>query len=182
MSIPHRREAPGRDDRRWVAAKFEHDAPRPSRYYAPPQYPARWSFHLKQKDRLTSVTHTPTATRTLQTQSIRRSSRSELAPRFERTGYEIERGESSQPEIKGYSQEYLEAVESAPPADRKHLAKGKSARRGSRTNRRTPTREVNWNYHTKDMQTGTMQWRRSTAISRSAVVRSAQERSRAAKG
>ena len=35
--------------------------------------------------------------------------RSELAMRLQRLGYEIERGQHGQPEIKDYMQEYLEA-------------------------------------------------------------------------
>ena len=35
--------------------------------------------------------------------------RAELASRLEGLGYELERGKHGQPEIKGYSQEYLEA-------------------------------------------------------------------------
>jgi conjugative relaxase-like TrwC/TraI family protein len=35
--------------------------------------------------------------------------RSELAMKLQGLGYEIERGKHGQPEIKGYSQEYLEA-------------------------------------------------------------------------
>src|SRR5258707_14100820 len=35
--------------------------------------------------------------------------RSELAAQLQRLGYEIERGEHGQPEIKGYTREYLEA-------------------------------------------------------------------------
>jgi conjugative relaxase-like TrwC/TraI family protein len=35
--------------------------------------------------------------------------RSELAKRLQQLGYEVERGQHGQPEIKGYSREYLEA-------------------------------------------------------------------------
>src|SRR5438552_18387041 len=35
--------------------------------------------------------------------------RSELALRLEKLGYELERGKHGQPEIKGYTKEYLEA-------------------------------------------------------------------------
>jgi ATP-dependent exoDNAse (exonuclease V) alpha subunit len=49
--------------------------------------------------------------------------RSELAHRLKELGYEIERGESSQPEIKGYSKEYLEASSPRRQQIEKHLAK-----------------------------------------------------------
>jgi conjugative relaxase-like TrwC/TraI family protein len=49
--------------------------------------------------------------------------RSELAHRLKELGYEIERGESSQPEIKGYSKEYLEASSPRRQQIENHLAK-----------------------------------------------------------
>jgi conjugative relaxase-like TrwC/TraI family protein len=49
--------------------------------------------------------------------------RSELAHRLKELGYEIERGESSQPEIKGYSKEYLEASSPRRKQIEEHLAK-----------------------------------------------------------
>ena len=49
--------------------------------------------------------------------------RSELAHRLKELGYEIERGESSQPEIKGYSKEYLEASSPRRQQIEEHLAK-----------------------------------------------------------
>jgi ATP-dependent exoDNAse (exonuclease V) alpha subunit len=49
--------------------------------------------------------------------------RSELAYRLKELGYEIERGESSQPEIKGYSKEYLEASSPRRQQIEEHLAK-----------------------------------------------------------
>jgi conjugative relaxase-like TrwC/TraI family protein len=49
--------------------------------------------------------------------------RSELAHRLKDLGYEIERGESSQPEIKGYSKEYLKASSPRRQQIEEHLAK-----------------------------------------------------------
>jgi transcriptional regulator with XRE-family HTH domain/flagellar biosynthesis GTPase FlhF len=49
--------------------------------------------------------------------------RSELAHRLKELGYEIERGESSQPEIKGYNKEYLEASSPRRQQIKEHLAK-----------------------------------------------------------
>jgi hypothetical protein len=49
--------------------------------------------------------------------------RSELAHRLKELGYEIERGESSQPEIKGYSKEYLETSSPRRQQIQEYLAK-----------------------------------------------------------
>src|SRR5262249_28100241 len=49
--------------------------------------------------------------------------RSELAARLSRLGYEIERGRSGQPEIKGYSEEYLAASSPRRQQIEEHLAK-----------------------------------------------------------
>src|SRR5438309_9576672 len=49
--------------------------------------------------------------------------RSERAHRLKELGYEIERGESSQPAIKGYSKEYLEASSPRRRQIEEHLAK-----------------------------------------------------------
>ena len=49
--------------------------------------------------------------------------RSELATRLKGLGYEIERGKSGQPEIKGYSEEYLAASSPRRQQIEEHLAK-----------------------------------------------------------
>jgi conjugative relaxase-like TrwC/TraI family protein len=94
---------------KWVAAKFEHDSARPVNGYAAPQLHTHVVFF--------NLTETENGeTRPLQPQELYRTQqyatavyRSELAHRLEELGYEIEHGESGQPEIKGYSREYLEA-------------------------------------------------------------------------
>ena len=94
---------------KWVAAKFEHDSARPVDGYAAPQLHTHVVFF--------NLTETANGeTRALQPQELYRTQqyatavyRSELAVRLKELGYEIERGESGQPEIKGYSKEYLEA-------------------------------------------------------------------------
>jgi conjugative relaxase-like TrwC/TraI family protein len=93
----------------WVAAKFEHDSARPVDGYAAPQLHTHVPFF--------NMTELPNGeTRALQPRELYRSQkyataiyRSELAVRLEALGYEVERGRSGQPEIKGYSTEYLEA-------------------------------------------------------------------------
>jgi hypothetical protein len=49
--------------------------------------------------------------------------RSELAVRLKELGYQIERGENNQPEIKGYSNDYLEASSPRRRQIKEHLAK-----------------------------------------------------------
>jgi len=93
----------------WAVAKFEHDSSRPVEGYAAPQ--------LHTHAVVFNVTETAGGnTRALQPQELYKTQqyatavyRSELAARLQGMGYEIERGEHGQPEIKGYSREYLEA-------------------------------------------------------------------------
>ena len=93
----------------WAVTKFEHDSSRPVDGYAAPQ--------LHTHAVVFNVTETADGnTRALQPQELYKTQqyatavyRSELAVQLQRMGYEIERGEHGQPEIKGYSREYLEA-------------------------------------------------------------------------
>ena len=94
---------------KFAVATFEHDTARPVDGYAAPQ--------LHTHAVIFNVTARENGeTRALQERSLFRSQhyatsvyRSELAMRLQSLGYEIERGQPGQPEIKGYSQEYLEA-------------------------------------------------------------------------
>ena len=94
---------------KWVAAKFEHDSSRPVDGYAAPQLHTHVVFF--------NITERENGdTRALQPQELYRSQqfatavyRSELALRLKELGYEVEQGASGAPEIKGYSQEYMEA-------------------------------------------------------------------------
>jgi conjugative relaxase-like TrwC/TraI family protein len=94
---------------KWVAAKFEHDSSRPVDGYAAPQLHTHVVFF--------NITERENGdTRALQPQELYRSQqyatavyRSELALRLKELGYEVEQGASGAPEIKGYSQEYIEA-------------------------------------------------------------------------
>ena len=93
----------------WAVAKFEHDSSRPVDGYAAPQ--------LHTHAVIFKVTETAGGkTRSLQAQELYKTQqyataiyRSELAARLQRMGYEVERGAHGQPEIKGYTREYLEA-------------------------------------------------------------------------
>jgi len=94
---------------RWVAAKFEHDSSRPVDGYAAPQL----HTHVV----IFNVTERENGdTRALQPHELYRSQqyatavyRTELALRLKQLGYEIEQSPNGAPEIKGYTQEYLEA-------------------------------------------------------------------------
>ena len=94
---------------KFIAAKFEHDTARPVDGYAAPQ--------LHTHAVIFNVTERADgSTRALQPHSLFESQQyatavyqSELMYRLRNLGYEIESGKSGAPEIKGYSQEYLDA-------------------------------------------------------------------------
>jgi conjugative relaxase-like TrwC/TraI family protein len=94
---------------KFVAATFEHDTARPVDGYAAPQlHTHAVIFNFTERDN--------GQTRALQPQELFASQRvatsvyrSELAMRLQGLGYELERGKHGQPEIKGYTKEYLEA-------------------------------------------------------------------------
>jgi conjugative relaxase-like TrwC/TraI family protein len=108
---------------KWVAAKFEHDSARPVDGYAAPQLHTHVVFF--------NLTETEGGeTYALQPRELYRSQqyatavyRSELAMRLKELGYEVERGKSGQPEIKGYSEEYLAASSPRRQQIEEHLAK-----------------------------------------------------------
>jgi conjugative relaxase-like TrwC/TraI family protein len=93
----------------WVVAKFEHDSSRPVSGYAAPQ--------LHTHAVVFNMTETKDGNvRALQPRELYKTQqyatavyRSELAAHLQRLGYEIERGEHGQPEIRGYTREYLDA-------------------------------------------------------------------------
>jgi conjugative relaxase-like TrwC/TraI family protein len=103
------RNHPAETTGRWVAAIFEHDSARPVDGYAAPQLHTHVVFF--------NMTERDTGeTRAMQPRELYTSQpyltavyRSELATRLTGLGYEIERGASGQPEIHGYTPEYLEA-------------------------------------------------------------------------
>jgi conjugative relaxase-like TrwC/TraI family protein len=94
---------------KWIATSFEHDSARPVNGYAAPQLHTHVVFF--------NLTETKTGeARSLQPHELYRSQqygtaiyRSELALRLKTQGYEIERGKSGQPEVVGYTREYLDA-------------------------------------------------------------------------
>src|SRR5271166_5520178 len=107
---------------RWVAAKFEHDSSRPVDGYAAPQL----HTHVV----IFNVTERGNGdTRALQPHELYRSQqyatavyRTELALRLKQLGYEIEQSPNEAPEIKGYTQQYLEASSPRRQQIKEHLS------------------------------------------------------------
>jgi len=106
---------------KFIAATFEHDTARPVDGYAAPQlHTHAVIFNITEREN--------GQTRALQERSLFQSQqyatsvyRSELAMRLQGLGYKIERGQHGQPEIKGYSQEYLEASSPRRAQIKEHL-------------------------------------------------------------
>jgi conjugative relaxase-like TrwC/TraI family protein len=94
---------------KFVAATFEHDTARPVEGYAAPQlHTHAVIFNVTERDN--------GQTRSVQSHELYASQhyatsiyRAELASQLQGLGYEIESGKYGQPEIKGYTKEYLEA-------------------------------------------------------------------------
>ncbi len=94
---------------KFAAATFEHDTARPVDGYAAPQlHTHAVIFNVTEREN--------GQTRSVQSHELYASQhygtaiyRAELATRLEKLGYELERGKDGQPEIKGYTREYLEA-------------------------------------------------------------------------
>ena len=93
----------------WIAAKFEHDSARPVNGYSAPQLHTHVVFFNMTETEAGDI-------RAIQPQEIYRTQQygtavyqSELAYRLKDLGYEIDRGKNGAPEIKGYSNEYVEA-------------------------------------------------------------------------
>jgi conjugative relaxase-like TrwC/TraI family protein len=104
----HKPETTGK----FVAATFEHDTARPVDGYAAPQLHTHVViFNVTERDGGSGK-----PTRSVQSHELYAAQkyvtavyRSELAMRLQGLGYQLERGEYGQPEIKGYTKEYLEA-------------------------------------------------------------------------
>src|SRR6266478_4974351 len=99
---------------RFIAATFEHDTARPVDGYAAPQlHTHAVIFNMTERE---NGLENGKQMRALQPHEMFVSQRyatsvyrSELALHLEKLGYELERGKYGQPEIRGYSKEYLEA-------------------------------------------------------------------------
>ena len=114
---------PAENTGKFVVAKFEHDTARPVNGYAAPQlHTHAVIFNVTEREN--------GETRALQERGLFQSQQfataiyqSELMYRLRQLGYEIERGRSGAPEIKGYSQEYLDASSPRSQQIREHLQK-----------------------------------------------------------
>ncbi|MHB1937468.1 MAG: MobF family relaxase [Acidobacteriaceae bacterium] len=108
---------------KFIAAKFEHDTARPVDGYAAPQlHTHAVIFNMTER--------AGGSTRAVQPQSYFDSQQfatavyqSELMYRLSRLGYEITPGRSGAPEIKGYTQEYLDASSPRSQQIREYLEK-----------------------------------------------------------
>lgn len=106
---------------KFLAATFEHDTARPVDGYAAPQlhtHAVVFNVTVRENGQ----------TRALQERSLFQSQhyatsvyRSELAARLQGMGYSIERGKYGQPEIRGYTQEYLDASSPRREQIKEHL-------------------------------------------------------------
>src|SRR2546421_139071 len=114
---------PAETTSKWVAAKFEHDSARPVDGYAAPQLHTHVVFfNLTETE--DGEAHALQPRELYKTQQYATAVyRSELAARLKTLGYEIERGKSGQPEIKGYSEEYLVASSQRRRQIEEHLEK-----------------------------------------------------------
>jgi conjugative relaxase-like TrwC/TraI family protein len=100
---------PAEQTGKFIAAKFEHDTSRPVNGYAAPQlHTHAIIFNVTERE--------DGSTRALQERTMFESQnyatavyQSVLTHQLRRLGYEIEPGQSGAPEIKGYSQAYLDA-------------------------------------------------------------------------
>ncbi len=94
---------------KFAAATFEHDTARPVDGYAAPQLHTH-AVVFNVTERENGQTRAVDARSLFGSQQFATSVyRTELASRLQDLGYEIERGKHGQPEIKGYTPEYLEA-------------------------------------------------------------------------
>jgi conjugative relaxase-like TrwC/TraI family protein len=108
---------------KFIVAKFEHDTARPVNGYAAPQlHTHAVIFNITERGN--------GEPRAIQPHSLFQSQQfataiyqSELTYRLRQYGYEIERGRSGAPEIKGYTQEYLDASSPRRQQIREHLEK-----------------------------------------------------------
>ena len=114
--------APPETTGKFIAAKFEHDSARPVDSYAAPQlHTHAVIFNVTERDN--------GETRAIQERELFRSQQyatavyqSELAIRLRTLGYDLEMGKNRAPEIRGFTQEYLEASSPRSQQIREHLA------------------------------------------------------------
>lgn len=100
---------PGEQTGRFIAAKFEHDTARPVDGYAAPQLHTH-AVVFNVTDRADGSTRALQERALFESQSYATAVyQSHLMYKLRDLGYELERGRSGAPEIKGYSRQYLDA-------------------------------------------------------------------------
>ena len=108
---------------KFIAAKFEHDTARPVEGYAAPQLHTH-VFIMNVTEREDGTTRALQPKSLYDTQNYATAVyQSALTYKLRDLGYEIEPGKSGAPEIKGYSQEYLDASSPRSQQIKEHLAK-----------------------------------------------------------
>jgi conjugative relaxase-like TrwC/TraI family protein len=137
---------------KWIAAKFEHDSARPVNGYAAPQLHTHVVF-FNLTETADGESHALQPRELYKTQQYATAAyRSELATRLKGLGYEIERGKSGQPEIKGYSEEYLAASSPRRQQIEEHLAKENQRGAGAAQIAAHQTREAKTYFSHEEMQ------------------------------
>ncbi len=108
---------------KFIAAKFEHDTARPVEGYAAPQLHTH-VFIMNVTERAEGSTRALQERGMFDTQNYATAVyQSVLTYKLRDLGYEIEAGKSGAPEIKGYSQDYLDASSPRSQQIKEHLAK-----------------------------------------------------------
>lgn len=161
---------------KWVTAKFEHDSARPVEGYAAPQLHTHVVFF--------NLTETEDGkAHALQPQELYRTQqyatavyRSELAGRLKQLGYEIETGRNGQPEIKGYTREYLEASSPRRREIEAHLEEQGLRGAGAAQIAAHRTREAKLDLSHDEMQRRHREMARQFGDQPERVVREAEER------
>jgi ATP-dependent exoDNAse (exonuclease V) alpha subunit len=149
---PHRRQSSPETTGKWIAAKFEHDSARPVNGYAAPQLHTHVVF-FNLTETADGESHALQPRELYKTQQYATAVyRSELATRLKGLGYEIERGKSGQPEIKGYSEEYLAASSPRRQQIEEHLAKENQREAGAAQIAAHQTREAKTDFSHEEMQ------------------------------
>src|ERR1700684_176817 len=136
---------------KWIATSFEHDSARPVNGYAAPQLHTHVVF-FNLTETTDGESHALQPRELYKTQQYATAVyRSELATRLKGLGYEIERGKSGQPEIKGYSEEYLAASSPRRQQIEEHLAKENQRGAGAAQIAAHQTREAKTDFSHEEM-------------------------------
>jgi conjugative relaxase-like TrwC/TraI family protein len=137
---------------KWIATKFEHDSARPVNGYAAPQLHTHVVF-FNLTETQDGKSHALQPRELYKTQQYATAVyRSELATRLKGLGYEIEVGKSGQPEIAGYSEEYLAASSPRRQQIEEHLAKENQRGAGAAQIAAHQTREAKAKLSHEEMQ------------------------------